>query len=328
MSLDFPKQKLDVNGQIQKLEKAGVQFELYSKEKAARFLTCNTYLFKIKSYLKNYPRDSRDGLYHHVDFAYLVELSTLDMHFRNLVLRLCLSIEHQLKVTLMRDFSNNPKEDGYSIIQEFFEENPRIRAEMEHRRVYESEELMEKYFPNLPIWVFLEVCTFGSFTRLLTFYYRKYPTRRSESLLRLVYSVRCLRNAAAHNNCLLNSLRHPYERSHPFRPNRDLVVFLRSHGFSKASLERKMSNPLAHDFTAALRLFSQICQSPGLYQAVLRDFQDLFKGRFLRHADYFASYPFLTSYYEFSIKVIDLFSQEGYLVPTEQKEFSFSGDGH
>lgn len=323
MNCDYPKQKLDVEGQIRKLEKDGISFRLCSREKAAQFLTCNTYLFKIKSYLKNYPRDDRDGLYHHVDFAYLVELSTLDMHFRNLVLRLCLSIEHQLKVTLMRDFTQNPLEDGYSIIQDFFEQFPAVRNELEHRRVFESEKLMEKYFPDVPIWVFLEVCTFGGFTRLLTFYYRKYPTSRSESLLRLVYSVRFLRNACAHNNCLLNSLREPYTRSRPFRPNRDLMLFLQKKGFSRNALMKKMTNPLVHDFTASLRLFSLTCQSRELYQAVLEDFRSLFSGRFLRHADYFSTYPFLTSYYEFAVKVIDLFSKEDYLVCTEQKEYFF-----
>lgn len=318
-----PKQKLDIEGQIRKLEQDGVSFSIYPKEKAARFLTYNTYLFKIKSYLKNYPRDTRDGLYHHVDFAYLVELSTLDMHFRNLVLRLCLSIEHQLKVTLMRDFSSNADEDGYSIIQEFFQAYPALKAKMEHSRVYGSEKLMEKYFPNIPIWVFLEVCTFGTFTRLLTFYYNKYPTPRSKSLLNLVYSVRYLRNACAHNNCLLNSLREPYISSRPFRPNRELASFLQKNGMNKMTLKKKLSNPLVHDFAASLWLFAMTCQSQKLFQAILNDFESLFAGRFLRHADYFSSYPFLTSYYNFAVNIIDLFSRKDYPVSTEQKDSFF-----
>lgn len=328
MHSELGKQKLSVSEQITKLREDGINFRLYPEEKAARFLACNTYLFKIKSYLKNYPRDSRDGLYHHVDFAYLVELSTLDMHFRNLILRLCLSIEHQLKVMLMRDFTNNPQEDGYSVIQELFEAQPWIREEMAHRKVCESQRLMDKYFPDVPIWVFLEVCTFGSFIRLLSFYYEKWPTPCSGSIVRLVYSVRFLRNAAAHNNCLLNSLREPYQRARPFRPNRELMAFLQKNGFPKASLQKKMNNPLAHDFTAALRLFSLVCQSQFMYQAVLRDFQDLFADRFMHHAEYFRSYPLLTSYYEFAVKIVDFFAEAGYLVSAEQKDFSFSGDGY
>lgn len=127
-------------------------------------------------------------------------------------------------------------------------------------------------------------------------------------MLRLTYSVRFLRNAAAHNNCLLNSLKDPYQRERPFRPNRQLQAFLLQQGFSKASLSKKLSNPLAHDFAAALKLFHDTCTSKGMYEGVLHDFQDLFSVRFQKHADYFTGYPLLTSYYEFAVKLLAVFS--------------------
>ena len=47
------------------------------------------------------------GKYVNLDFAYLVELSTLDMYFRRLIVGMCLDIEHVLKTRLMRDITNS-----------------------------------------------------------------------------------------------------------------------------------------------------------------------------------------------------------------------------
>lgn len=306
------KPKLTVKQQIQKLKDLGITFLHMSDEEAENFLSQNTYLFKLKSYMKNYPKNLDTEKYVNLDFAYLVELSTLDTHFRNKVMDLCLSIEHQLKVRLIRDLTSNPCEDGYSIIQEIFTKYPRIKEEIKHRKVCESRVLCDKYYPNMPVWVFVEVCTFGSLIQLLNHYYRKYPDKKEEtdSMLRLVYAVRFLRNAAAHSNCLLNSLREPYTREKTFHPNRELQKYLQANGFSKNSQSKKLNNPLSHDFAAALKLFSMICTSERMYQAVIDDFLDLFHNRFCRHQEYFENYQLLTSYYEYAVKLLAIFRKE------------------
>lgn len=305
----FLKAKLSVSDQLILLEQSGISFSLFPREDARQFLQDNTYLFKIKSYAKNYPRSLNTGRYQNVDFAYLVELSRLDTYFRDQILTLTLAIEHQLKVMLMRDLTENDAEDGYTIIQELFEAYPFIREEMHHRKVCESSVLSDKYYPDLPVWVFLEVCTFGSFIRLLNLYYTKYRSRRMDSVLRLLYAVRFLRNAAAHNNCLLNSLKDPYKRDRTFRPNRQLQKFLIDHGFAKASLNKKLANPLFHDFAAALLLFSMTCASKPMYHAILSDFETLFSKRFIKHQEYFKNYPLITSYYHSAVKLIALFQK-------------------
>lgn len=54
-----------------------------------------------------------------MDFAYLQELSTLDMYLREIVLNFTLDIEHFLKVHLLKNISDNKDEDGYAIVEEF-----------------------------------------------------------------------------------------------------------------------------------------------------------------------------------------------------------------
>ena len=47
------------------------------------------------------------GLYISLDFAYLKELSTLDMYLREIILKMTIDIEHFLKVKMLNDLQKN-----------------------------------------------------------------------------------------------------------------------------------------------------------------------------------------------------------------------------
>ena len=112
--------KLTIEQQVEHLKKKGVKFELCSEEQAVSFLKNSTFFFKVKAFDKNYTVNPQNGQYLNLDFAYLMELSTLDMHVRRLILHATLDIEHYLKVWLIREISEDPSEDGYDIVKRFF----------------------------------------------------------------------------------------------------------------------------------------------------------------------------------------------------------------
>ena len=91
-------------------DEKGITFKYVTEEKAEIYLTdINNYL-RTAAYRQNYPKYTygiNSGKYIKLDFAYLQEMSTVDMHFRFLVNRMCLDIEQALKVKLVRDVSNN-----------------------------------------------------------------------------------------------------------------------------------------------------------------------------------------------------------------------------
>lgn len=78
------KDKLTIDGQITDLVKKGVVFNIMNEDVAKKFLRYNNYYFKLKSYASNYPVNPKTGKYVNLEFAYLVELSKIDMYFRKL----------------------------------------------------------------------------------------------------------------------------------------------------------------------------------------------------------------------------------------------------
>jgi len=216
------KQKYSLQEQIQHMEKKGITFDLINHDEAKSFLQNNNYYFRIKSYAKNYDKYSQTknrGRYINLDFDYLKELSIIDMHLRRLLLRMTIDIEHTLKVNFLDGVLNKDNNDGYKIVQNFFttSDGRFIKQQLEKfnqtyskintkSRSYTSS-LSVKYHPNYPIWCIVELLSFGDFIRLYNFYY--YTERKMKSPYgELLWSTRIIRNAAAHNNCLLNNLSH------------------------------------------------------------------------------------------------------------------------
>ena len=72
-----------------------------------------------------------NGKYICLDFAYLQELSTIDMHFRFIVSKMCLDIEHDLKVKMLKDIESDPSTDGYDIVKCFLAQNTYIIGKLE-----------------------------------------------------------------------------------------------------------------------------------------------------------------------------------------------------
>ena len=101
------------------MQTKGIRFDIVNEKDAKTFLENNNYYMKLASYRENYDKRKSNGQYINLDFAYLQELSTIDMHLRYLILEMCLDIEHALKIRLLKDIENNPEEDGYDIIRRF-----------------------------------------------------------------------------------------------------------------------------------------------------------------------------------------------------------------
>lgn len=196
----------------------------------------NNYL-RTAAYQKNYQKHKKginNGKYICLDFTYLQELSTIDMHFRFIVSKMCLDIEHDLKVKMLKDIESDLSTDGYDIVKSFLAQNTYIIGKLEATSSSPfTSDLIHKYFTiqriyntakqkkenkivaydDCPAWVLLEMLTFGDFIKFYEFYYSStsFP-KLSTPVINLVKS---LRNGAAHNNCILADLAHGTSRDKP-----------------------------------------------------------------------------------------------------------------
>ena len=139
----------------------GIKFDIAKEEDAKVFLQNNNYYMKLASYRANYDKQKSSDKYINLDFAYLQELSTIDMHLRYLILQMCLDVEHALKTRLLKDIEDNPEEDGYDIIRRFVTKYERSCQNIQkHKSSEYCRELIEKYYPYFPAWVFVELISF------------------------------------------------------------------------------------------------------------------------------------------------------------------------
>ncbi|MBQ6432165.1 MAG: Abi family protein [Oscillospiraceae bacterium] len=314
-SIDTYRTKLRIHEQIDDMKKKGIRFSIISEYQAREFLRKNNFYFKLKAFEKNYDKLPTNnpaliakgiaGQYSGLEFAYLQELSTLDMYFRNIVLNLSLSVEHFLRVRLMRDISENDAEDGYSIVNDYEQYSPSIKETIIEKKTNSyCEQLIDNYPGEMPVWVFLEVISFGDLIKFCKMYYKKYPTKELKSgVIDSLQTVRYIRNAAAHNNCLLNDL-HPNNVA--FSTNRFTASFVASIAWKSPNAKsKKLSNRTVHDFITLLYVFENAVTSQHIKKHAYMDLEELFNDRFILHKEYFRGNGLLESTYEFVKAVID-----------------------
>jgi len=198
-----------------------------------------------------------------------------------------------------------PSEDGYEIIQELFNMQPELRNKIEEDKSNTSttNDLIAKYKDDWAIWNIVEVISFGTFSELYSLFYTRNGIKNSHSTM--IHPVRMLRNAAAHNSCLINRLRPPFSRD--LLPSYDLrSELMQSVGLSKKSLDNKLIQPVIHDFATLLFLYSRIVPVSVRSQAY-NEVNDLFNNRMLLNKDYYTSNSAIESSYSFIKKIVEYY---------------------
>jgi len=78
------KHKATYHEMIDDMKEKGIKFDLISEKSTIEYLRKNNYYFKLTAYRKNFEK--KNGSYANLDFAYLVDLATIDAHLRYLIL--------------------------------------------------------------------------------------------------------------------------------------------------------------------------------------------------------------------------------------------------
>lgn len=285
---------------IQHIKNKGIKFDYISENDVSEFLLNHNYFLKVASYRENYKKD-KEGKYINLDFQYLVELSKLDAELRHIIFRMTLDIEHFLKVKLLRAIDSNKQEDGYNIIQKFLSEDNNfkyLKTIRSHKASGYCKDLIDKYYPYFPIWVFVELITFGTLAYLCDFYYKRYDVRLTDN--KLLNSVRDLRNASAHNNCLLNNLAKWNNDSYQGVSNRLGKIA----GLSNDAKKKQLKNKFMCDVVSLLYAYDDIVPACVSKEQRYKELRRLLFKRMREHSRWFIHNDNLRNAYRFMRKVV------------------------
>ena len=300
-----------IEQQIEKMKEKGIKFNIINEDAAKEFLKNHNYYFKLGSYRKNYDKYElgvNKGKYVNLEFAYLQELSTIDCHLRYLILELCLDIEHALKLMLINDIEKNPDKDSKNIVQQWDASYSVVSHIYIQKGKSYNRDLVIKYHPEYPIYAILELISFGELCKLIEFYHKKYP-KRLVFHTSLLYPIRNLRNACAHNACLINNLR----RVSDDKPNPYLLKELQSFkSISNSSINKKLKCQEIHDLMCLIYLYPIVIHSRRQKDKALTLIRDLVESRMRKHRDYFEKNNVISSFYYFTLMACRLLSQKLY----------------
>ncbi len=303
-------------------DEKGITFRYTSEQDAETYLDDINNFLRTASYRQNYQKylnGENKGKYIDLDFAYLQELSTIDMHFRFIISKMCLDIEHALKVTLVKDISTDSSTDGYNIVSSFLTKYPYIIGKLESISASPfTGSLLNKYFTvhqvfnqqkqkneskivsyhDCPAWVLCELLTFGDFINLYTYYYKsKNFTMIPVSVISLVKS---LRNGAAHNSCLLANQQQA--TSFPPRILKNAVKHIKE--ISTSQRQKKLSCRPILEFTALIYTYD-IVITEKVRKHRTEELKWLFFTRIPEKKGFFIKNELLKSNYQFMCKIIN-----------------------
>lgn len=169
---------------------------------------------------------------------------------------------------MLDEVARRPSEDGHSIVRDYLaslspSERSRRAAEISRlRRDEYSGDLQRHYAAEMPIWVLLELSSFGTVADVYRYCARRWddrPMLREHYFLR---SAKGVRNACAHSSAIINGFGSP---SHDARPAPDaLTVALRDAGFSKRSRASRMRNPRLQQIASLLLLHKRMAEGTAL----------------------------------------------------------------
>lgn len=293
----------------------GIRFNIISEKDAAKyFRDVNNYL-RTACYRKNfqkYYKGQNEGKYIDLEFAYLVELSSIDKSLRFLANKMCLDVEHCLKVRMLTEIEDDSDVDGYQIVGSFIYNNPWVLKNISRNcGVSYTNDLVRNYFTvdaenkivafdDCPLWVFLEVITFGDFLAFFQFFYDE--KTRERKLVPVIKLVKTLRNGCAHNNCLLSDL-HKRTSVPPVLLAQELSK-ISSVGAS--SLHKKMQTRTLLEFSCLLFLYKEFVDESIAEDRVL-ELKDFVFKRIPKHENYFKNNQLLVGCYRYICEVVIFF---------------------
>lgn len=302
---------LTCDAQIKHLKSKGVSFNRTTEKDALEYLCSNNNYFRLRSYRSGFQKKESGpdaGKYINLDFAMLQDLATIDYEFRQQLLPMTIDVEHYSKVELLR-LAESAGEDGYSLVAGFIDESG-VDSQGDSFVLKEIDRglkgpytkgLIESYGHRYyPLWAFVELIPFGTFNRLWMFASKRIENIKPSRFYEL-QSVKGLRNACAHNNCVINDMSAHKHCNH--KVSNQVKSELGQIGVGKRMLASKMQNERLQQVASTFYLH-QLLASDQVKSYRAGELKR-FKQRMFRNKDYYGTNVQIASGFQFIGKLID-----------------------
>ena len=323
MSEDFTantlRPMLKISEMVPYLKEKNIKFEECNEQDAEQYLRESNNYFNVTSYKNNFVKyqcGELVGKYIDLDFAYLKDLSILDYRTRIVLFKMIIDIEHYLKIRILNSIEEIDEEDGYNIVNLYLDKD--YNDEQFPKRVHDSimkkvsneyyKKIFSKYdldkdkkLENIPIWEFLEIITFGELINFFEFFTTHYNLEDKKYVF-ILREVNKLRNAVAHNSCVLSDLD---KKDNTHRPDILIINYLKDCGIGKENRDNKLKNSRIRQITYTLYLFNIIVSSDGVKRNVNHEISKLFYGRIILNRKYYTNNELLKSIYQYFDKIIE-----------------------
>lgn len=309
---------MKVSEMVPYLKEKNIKFDKISEIEAEKFLRKNNNYYNITAYKNNfikYQCGPSKGKYIDLDFAYLKDLSIIDYRTRLILFKMIIDIEHYLKIRILNTIEKIQKEDGYRIVNKYLEQDYNdtkflqkvhnsIRKKVTsdyYKKIFSKYDLdNDKKIENIPIWEFLEIITFGELINFFDFYTSEYNLSDKKYVF-ILREINKLRNAVAHNSCVLSELD---KKDNQHKADSLIVDYLIECGIGKENRNNKLSNSRIRQITYTLYMFNIIVSSEGIKNNVKQDINKLFYKRIILNSAYYNNNELLKSTYKFFNKII------------------------
>ncbi len=312
---------MKIHDMVPYLKEKNIKFEIVSEIDAENYLRNNNNYYNVTAYKHNFERYVIDGKfvnkYVDLDFAYLKDMAIIDHRVRLMLFKMIIDIEHYLKIRILNLIENIDEEDGYRIVNMYLEKdfNDEKFSQKVHNSIFKKvgseyyHKIFSKYdidknkkLENIPIWEFLEIITFGELVNFYEFFAVEYELKNESKNVFIFREIVKLRNAVAHNSCVLYDLD---KKDNPYPPDYKIVNYLKKCKIGKETRNNKLSNSRIRQITYTLFMFNEVVTSDGVKQNVKKDINKLFFERIILHKEYYNNNELLKSIYHYFSKIIE-----------------------
>ena len=162
--------------------------------------------------------------------------------------------------------------------------------------------MIQMKIKNQKIYQYGSFLKFGELINFYEFFSDEYNLVNEKKNIYILREVKKLRNAVAHNSCVLSDLG---SKDNHFRIDPKVMDYLIECEIGKKTRVNKLSNIRIRQITYTLYIFNDIVTSVGIKHNIREEINKLFFERINYHQEYYTNNELLKSVYLYFKKIIE-----------------------